>query len=272
MKPSQPLVEVRRLNKAYARDAWFSGHRFRVTALENVSLTIPQGDTFALVGESGSGKSTLAKCLVMLEEPDSGDISFEGNNLASMDGRELRHVRPQLQLIFQDAATALNPRFSALDIVMEPLEIQRRGTREKRKKRALELMEQTGLSADSANRSAMEFSGGQRQRLAIARALALEPKFLIFDEAVSGLDLSVQRQIVSLLLDLQSRAALTYLFISHDLALVAQIADRVAVLHDGKIVEEASPKDLFANPQHPHTRALVEATPTLEKCAPEGER
>jgi len=271
MKPSQSLLEVRNLNKTYVQQRWFSGKRFQVKALDNVSLTIPQGRTFALVGESGSGKSTLAKCLTMLEEPDSGEIYFEGSNLVVMKQHERRRIRPQLQLIFQDAATAFNPRFSAAEIIAEPLVIQRRGSDEERRKRALELMEQTGLPVDAAGRSASEFSGGQRQRLAIARALVLEPRCLVLDEALSGLDLSIQRQIVRLLLELQARASLTYLFISHDLGLMAQIADQVAVMHQGKIVEEQAPLDLFSKPRHPHTQALLAAMPVLENCTTAGD-
>jgi len=271
MKPSQSLLEVRNLSKTYVQRRWLSGKQFQVRALDNVSLTIPQGRTFALVGESGSGKSTLAKCLTMLEEPDSGEIYFESANLVVMNRQELRRTRPQLQLIFQDSASAFNPRFSAAEIITEPLVIQRRGSDEERRKRALELMEQTGLPVDAAGRLASEFSGGQRQRLAIARALALEPKCLVLDEALSGLDLPIQRQIVRLLLELQAQASLTYLFISHDLGLMAQIADQVAVMHRGKIVEEQAPADLFSKPQHAHTQALVAAMPVLEDCATAGD-
>jgi ABC-type glutathione transport system ATPase component len=218
----------------------------------------------ALVGESGSGKSTLARCLALLEQPDSGDIDFDGNNLLRTEPKKLRQLRPQLQLIFQDTATAFNPRFSALEVIIEPLVIQRRGTDGERRRRALDLMERAGLPPDSAHRSALAFSGGQRQRLAIARALAAEPKFLILDETLSGLDLSMQRQILDLLIELQSRAGLAYLFISHDLGLVAQIAGEVAVMFQGKIVEQGPPAELFAKPRHAHTQALVTAMPRLE--------
>lgn len=263
MNSFSPLLEVRNLNKVYTQHEWFSRRRFQVKALDDVSLAIPQGGTVALVGESGSGKSTLAKCLALLEEPDSGEISFEGRDLLRVDRQALRQIRPQLQLIFQDAASAFNPRLSALEIIVEPLAIQGRGTRTERKKRGLELMEQTGLPPDSAGRRAFEFSGGQRQRLAIARALALEPKFLILDEALSGLDLSIQKQIVSLLLELQARASLTYLLVSHDLGLMAQIADHVAVMYEGKIIEQGSPRDVFDKPEHAHTQALLAAMPVL---------
>src|SRR5260370_33095965 len=164
MKPSQSLLEVRNLNKTYAQRRWFSGKRFQVKALDNVSLTIPQGRTFALVGESGSGKSTLAKCFALLEEPDSGEIYFEGSNLAFLSRQELRRRRPQLQLIFQDAATAFNPRFSAVEIIAEPLVIQRRGSEGERRKHALEFMEQTGLPVEAARRFAADIDGGTGPR------------------------------------------------------------------------------------------------------------
>src|SRR5260370_3377009 len=179
MKPSQSLLEVRNLNKTYVQRRWLSGKRFQVKALDNVSLTIPQGRTFALVGESGSGKSTLAKCLTMLEEPDSGEIYFEGSNLVVMKQHERRRIRPQLQLIFQDAATAFNPRFSAAEIIAEPLVIQRRGSDEERKKRALDLMAQTGLPVDAAGRSASDFSVGQGKRRRHPLELGLPPRGLL---------------------------------------------------------------------------------------------
>jgi ABC-type oligopeptide transport system ATPase subunit len=232
-----------------------------------VDLTIYPGATYALVGESGSGKSTLGRCLALLEEPSSGEIWFEGKSLLALSGREMTSVRTQIQLIFQDPATALNPRLCAAEIVEEPLRIQRRGTRDEQRERALTLMEQVGLSRRSATRSPLEFSGGQRQRLAIARALTLEPKLLILDEALSGLDLSIQAQIVNLLLELQDSRWLAYLYISHDLSLVAHLADEVAVMHQGKIVERGKPAELFGRPKHPHTCALLAAMPVAAPSA-----
>ncbi len=263
----EPLVHVQGLSKRYLQRRWFSREKFLVQALDNVELTIARGCTLALVGESGSGKSTLARCLARLEEPSSGEIWYEGRNLLDLSPQQLLPFRRQIQLIFQDPASALNPRLSAVEIVAEPLAIQQCGTKKERHQRALELMEQVGLPPQWRDRLPLEFSGGQRQRLAIARALALEPKFLILDEALSGLDLSLQAQIVNLLLELQALHSLTYLYISHDLSLVGHIADEVAVMHQGKIVERARTSELFAHPQHPHTRALLAAIPMLEPGA-----
>jgi ABC-type oligopeptide transport system ATPase subunit len=262
-----PLLRVERLSKEYRQRRWYSRTAQPVIALDSVDLTIYPGATYALVGESGSGKSTLGRCLARLEEPSSGEIWFEGKSLLALSGREMASVRTQIQLIFQDPATALNPRFCAAEIVAEPLRIQRRGTRNEQRERALALMEQVGLSPRSAARSPLEFSGGQRQRLAIARALTLEPKLLILDEALSGLDLSIQAQIVNLLLELQDSRSLAYLYISHDLSLVAHLADEVAVMHQGKIVERGRPAELFGRPQHPHTCALLAAMPVAEPSA-----
>lgn len=262
-----PLLRVERLSKEYRQRRWYSRTAHSVIALESVDLTIYPGATYALVGESGSGKSTLARCLARLEEPSSGEIWFEGKSLLALSGRKMASVRTQIQLIFQDPATALNPRFCAAEIVAEPLRIQRRGTKNEQRERALALMEQVGLSRQSAARSPLEFSGGQRQRLAIARALTLEPKLLILDEALSGLDLSIQAQIVNLLLELQDSRSLAYLYISHDLSLVAHLADEVALMHQGKIVERGRPAELFGRPQHPHTCALLAAMPVAEPSA-----
>ena len=263
----EPLVRVQGLSKRYLQRRWFSREKFLVQALDNVELTIARGCTLALVGESGSGKSTLARCLARLEEPSSGEIWYEGRNLLDLSPQQLLPFRRQIQLIFQDPASALNPRLSAVEIVAEPLAIQQCGTKKERHQRALELMEQVGLPPQWGDRLPLEFSGGQRQRLAIARALALEPKFLVLDEALSGLDLSLQAQIVNLLLELQALHSLTYLYISHDLSLVGHIADEVAVMHQGKIVERARTSELFSHPQHPQTRALLAAIPMLEPGA-----
>ncbi|MFQ5776705.1 MAG: ATP-binding cassette domain-containing protein [Terriglobia bacterium] len=257
---------VERLSKHYAQHTWFTRRKRVVKALDGVDLKIYPGCTHALVGESGSGKSTLARCLARLEAPSSGSIRFEDRDLLHLTAAELFSFRQLVQLIFQDPATALNPRLCAAEIIEEPLAIQHRGTKRERRERSLALMEQVGLSPGWAERLPLELSGGQRQRLAIARALALEPKFLILDEALSGLDVSVQAQVVNLLLDLQASRSLTYLYISHDLSLVGCLADEVTVMHRGRVVERGKTAELFAAPQHPHTRALLGAMPVLERA------
>ena len=261
--PSAPLLDVRGLRKSYEQGRWYSREKFHVTALDGVDLSISQGATLAVVGESGSGKSTLARCLVRLEEPSEGEIWYRGRNLLLLNRAALRAVRSEIQLIFQDPATALNPRLTAAEIVAEPLRIQHRGSRNEQRARALALMEQVGLSRNSARRRPAEFSGGQRQRLAIARALALEPRLLILDEALSALDLSVQAQIVNLLLELQESRGLTYLYITHDLSLIERLADEAVVMHRGRIVERGAPGELLRNPQDAQTHALVRAMPVL---------
>jgi ABC-type glutathione transport system ATPase component len=229
IKPA--LVKARALCKRYVQRAPFSRKKFVIDALTDLDLEIAPGCLTALVGESGSGKSTLASCLGMLEKPDRGEIWFEGSKISLANSRELTALRPKIQMVFQDSAGALNPRFSAAQIIEEPLEIQGRESGPRLRARACELMEEVGLSPDAANRFPLEFSGGQRQRLAIARAIALKPIFLILDESLSGLDLATQAQILNLLLDLQTSHSLTYLLISHDLSLVGQVADFVAVMH-----------------------------------------
>jgi ABC-type glutathione transport system ATPase component len=257
-----PLVEVRELSKRYAQWQWFTPRVVR--ALDGVNLTIRGGETLALVGESGSGKTTLARCLACLEDPSAGEIVFEGRNVRGLSPQQSFELRQQIQLIFQDAASSLNPRFTAVEAVAEPLVILRRGrTRAERRQRALELMRQVGLAPEWGGRSPLEFSGGQRQRLAIARALAVEPRLLILDEALSGLDLPVQEQILGLLSELQEVHALTYLYIAHDLTLVERIAERVAVMKAGRIVEEGAVDRVFANPQHDYTRQLVGSAPLV---------
>ena len=256
-KGANPIVQVRGLCKQYVSRDVLMRRRAGVIALQDVDLEIRTGEIVAVVGESGSGKSTLARCMTRLEDADRGDILFRGTELTGIGARELRPFRSQIQLILQDSAGALNPRFTAAEIVEEPLVIQGSGRFEERRRRAVELMGQVGLAADWAERSVGQFSGGQRQRLAIARALILRPEFLILDEAVSGLDLSTQAQVLNLLLELQDKYELTYLFISHDLALVSQVADRIAVMHSGRIVECGEAADILERPQHPQTVALV---------------
>jgi len=224
---------------------------------------VSEGATLALVGESGSGKSSLARCLAGLEEPESGQVLFEGRDIRNLDHRGFHR---RVQLVLQDAAGSLNPRFTAAEIIYEPLLVTRRGPASERCRRALELMELTGLPQDRADQLPSRFSGGQRQRLALARALALEPDVLILDETLSGLDVSLQAHIANLLLEIQSRRALTYLFISHDLAFAARLASGIAVMHRGRIVESGPPEAILSTPLHPHTRALVAAIPELP-CA-----
>ncbi len=260
----EPLVRVEHLSKHYVQRRPLTRAKFTVQALDDASLTIRQGTTLALIGESGSGKSTLARCLALLEKPSSGAIWFAGENLARLERKELVPFHRRIQLIFQDPTSPLNPRLTAADIIAEPLAIHKEGTKDWRLERASELMRQVGLPTGSERKRPFEFSGGQRQRLAIARALALEPQLLILDEALSSLDLANQEMLLELLANLQAARSLTYLHISHDLRLVSQCADEVAVMNERTIVEQKSAPELFANPTHPYTRELLAAMPSLE--------
>jgi ABC-type glutathione transport system ATPase component len=261
----EPLVRVSGLTKRYRRRA--GGRSAPVDALAGASLAIERGTIVALVGQSGSGKSTLARCLARQEEPTAGEIRFEGTDVSTLAGGALRAFRESVQLLFQDSAAALSPRLTATEIVSEPLEILGRGGRDERRRRALELMEMVGLTSATADRRPLDLSGGQRQRLAIARALAVKPRLLILDEAFAGLDASIQAQVAALLHDLRLREGLTYLCISHDLALMSVFADEVAIMFEGRIVERAQAARLFAAPAHPHTRALVAAVPSVPPLA-----
>jgi ABC-type glutathione transport system ATPase component len=247
----------------------FGGPRGAVIALDAVSFSVAAGSTLAIVGESGSGKSTLALCLACLEKPSTGRIQFDGRELTTLSEPELRTVRPQIQLVFQDPSASLNPRLTALEIVSEPLVIHGKLTRAQQDARVRGLLERVGLSSSMVARPPAEFSGGQRQRLAIARALAIEPRLLILDEALSALDASVQAQIANLLLDLQDSAGLAYVFITHDLTMAARLADEIAVLERGRIVERGAALQMVRHPEHAATQALVAATPRFE---PPGER
>ena len=258
--PPAIALQVRALSKTYVQRRTLSRKTITIKALSNIDLTLQVDCTLGLVGESGSGKSTLARCMALLEQPDSGEIWLDGKNLLSFEASELRRARRKVQVIFQDPARALNPRFSAVELVAEPLEILRWATHEARQRRALDLMEEVGLSRQWGDRLALEFSGGQRQRLAIARALALEPRVLVLDEALSALDLPRQVQIINLLLDLQVLHGFSYVLISHDLRLVGRVVDEVAVMHQGSIVEQGRVRDLFVAPKHTATQALLEST------------
>ncbi len=233
----------------------------KVRAVDGVSFTVGAGETLGLVGESGCGKSTVAKLLMRLVDPTAGSVKIAGVDLASLNAGALRSARQALQIVFQDPQASLNPRMRAADIVVEPLVIQGVLRGAALRQRATELLEMVGLSATQANAYPHEFSGGQRQRLGIARALASKPRFIVCDEAVSALDVSVQAQIINLLQDLQRDLKLSYLFISHDLSVVKHISDRVAVMYLGKIVEIADKHTLYRTPVHPYTRALIASIP-----------
>ena len=252
-----PALEVRNLAKDYVQTQAFSRKQFTIRAFEDIDLTLRRGETLAIVGESGAGKSSLARCLAMLESPSRGEIFFDGKSALNLPKQELFVLRRKIQLIFQNPTASLNPQFSALEIVAEPLRIQRIGTRAQQNDRAIELMQLVGLSPDTASKRSLEFSGGQRQRLAIARALALEPSLLILDEVLSNLDRANQENILRLLEELQAAHSLTFVHISHDLPLVSQFADEVAVMLAGRIVEHQPTRKLFSDPQHSYTRHLL---------------
>ena len=263
-----PLVEVSHLVKHFTRDAGLFRPGTRVAAVDDVSFSIDAGETFGLVGESGSGKTTTGRCLLRLIEPSSGAVLFRGDNVLDFSKRRLREARRDMQIVFQDPYSSLNPRMRARDIVEEPLIIHKLGARAERQARVAELFHLVGLNPVHLDRYPHQFSGGQRQPIGLARALALNPSFVILDEPVSALDVSVQAQVVNLLMDLQEQLQLTYLFIAHDLRLVEHICGRVAVMFLGKIVEMGPTASLFAAPQHPYTRALLSAIPIPDPDAP----
>jgi len=258
------LVEVEHLTKQFARGGGLLGGRTTVTAVDDVSFAIDQGETFGLVGESGSGKTTTGRCILRLIEPTGGSVRFAGEDVLACTSERMRAVRRDMQIVFQDPYASLNPRMRAREIVEEPLVIHRLGSRDERRERAAELFRLVGLDAAHLERYPHQFSGGQRQRIGLARALALHPKFVVLDEPVSALDVSVQAQVVNLLMDLQSRLQLTYLFVAHDLRLVEHICRRVAVMYRGRIVEMGRTAAIFASPQHPYTQALLSAVPQLD--------
>jgi peptide/nickel transport system ATP-binding protein/oligopeptide transport system ATP-binding protein len=262
------LLEVRHLVKHFVRKQGLFRPPAIVRAVDDVSFTVDEGEMFGLVGESGSGKSTTGRCILRLIEPTSGAVLFRGENVLQFSSERMRVARRDMQIVFQDPYSSLNPRMRVGEIVEEPLVIHKLGTRNERRARVAELFQLVGLEASYVERYPHEFSGGQRQRIGIARALALNPALIIADEAVSALDVSIQAQVVTLLLDLKQRLKLTYLFIAHDLRLVEHICTRVAVMYMGKIVELGETSALFARPTHPYTKALLSAIPMLDPDAP----
>ena len=254
-----PLLQVDHLTTHFSRRG-----SDPLIAVDDVSFHIDEGEVFGLVGESGCGKSTTGRCILRLIEPTSGTVRFKGEDVTAFSAARLRRARRDMQVVFQDPYSSLNPRMRVDAIVREPLEIHGIGTAADREARVDELFSLVGLDPEHRRRFPHEFSGGQRQRIGIARALALEPALVILDEAVSALDVSIQAQIVALLRELRSRLKLTYLFISHDLRLVADFCDRVAVMRRGQIVELASAADIFSHPRHPYTEALLASIPSLD--------
>lgn len=254
---STPLLRVTDLKKHFTVDGGAL-----LKAVDGVSFEIKRGETFGVVGESGCGKSTLGKTVLGLLPPTTGEIEFEALNLRTLSKDQTRQLRRSMQIIFQDPYSSLNPRRSIRSLISEPLDIHGIGTLQERRERVAGLLKRVGLDPDYMNRYPHEFSGGQRQRIGIARALALNPKFIVADEPVSALDVSVQAQVVNLLQDLQEEFGLTYMFISHGLSVVKHISDRVAVMYLGKIVEMGDVDEIYSNPKHPYTKALLSSIPT----------
>lgn len=256
------LLNVRNLTKYFPANAGlFSRTRKVIKAVDGISFSIQRGETLGLVGESGSGKTTTGRCILRLTEPTGGEIRFLGHDLLKLKKKELREMRRNVQVIFQDPFGSLNPRMTVAANIEEPLVVHRTGSRSERLQRVAELLKMVGMDPAQMKRYPHEFSGGQRQRIGIARALALQPQMIIADEPVSSLDVSVQAQIINLLQDLQKKLQLTFLFIAHDLAVVQHFCDRIAVMYRGKIVELAPSLELFREPMHPYTRTLLASIP-----------
>ncbi len=261
------LLEVRGLKRHFPVGGAIFNRGRKVKAVDGIDLAIRPGETLGLVGESGCGKTTLGRLIARLDEPTDGSIHFEGNLISGVSGAALKPVRRQIQIIFQNPFSSLNPRMTVRDTLEEPLIIHQMGDRLARQRRVMQLLDMVGLRKEYSDRYPHEFSGGQRQRIGIARALALNPKLIICDEPVSALDVSIQAQIVNLLVDLQNELGLSYLFISHDLRVVEHISDRVAVMYLGRIVESASAPELYRHTYHPYTEALLSALPVPDPTA-----
>jgi oligopeptide transport system ATP-binding protein len=262
-----PLVETRGLTKHFPVGSGWPGRRQVVHAVNGVELAVRRGETLGVVGESGCGKSTLGRLILRLLEPTAGEIRFDGEDLLAMSGAALRRKRREMQIIFQDPFGSLNPRLRVGAIVGEGIRIHKLAPPAQIKPRVMELLERVGLRPDAYQRYPHEFSGGQRQRIGIARALAVQPRLIVADEPVSALDVSIQAQIVNLLQDLQDELGLTYVFIAHDLRIVEHISHRVAIMYLGRIVELADSSELYRNPRHPYTRALLSAVPVPDPTA-----
>lgn len=263
------LLEVKNLRKYfYLPKGVFGASKGVIRAVDGIDFYIRRGETLGLVGESGCGKTTIAKLILGLVEPTSGDVFFERRNIFQLTKGELRRLRPNMQLIFQDPYGSLNPRMNVKSIIAEGLKFYKLKTRKGEEQRVAELLEMVGLKPKDMYRYPHEFSGGQRQRISIARALSVNPKFIIADEPVSALDVSIQAQILNLLMELKETLNLTYLFISHDLMVVKHISDRIAVMHRGKILETAATSDIFQNPSHPYTKTLLTAIPIPDPDIP----
>lgn len=264
-----PLVEVRQLKKHFVKQKDMMGRTTEVLkAVDGVSFRINRGETFGLVGESGSGKSTVGRCILRLYDYTDGEVRFDGHDLSKLGEKQLKPFRRRIQSIFQDPYSSLNPGLNVLELIGEPMNIHGLYKGEERKEAVAALLEKVGLKREHLYRYPHEFSGGQRQRISIARALSVKPDFVVCDEPISALDVSVQAQVVNMLEDLQAEFGLTYLFIAHDLSMVRHISDRIGVMYRGRLVEVADSDELYDNPQHPYTKALLSSIPVPDPHAP----
>ena len=267
----KPILRVRNLKKYFqVGGGLLGGHGLTIRAVDDVSFSVQPGETFGLVGESGCGKTTLGQTIIRLYDPTSGQVEFNGTDISALSGRQMRPFRRDLQMIFQDPSASLDPRMTVGSVISEPLNVFGIGSKQERQERVQELLRVVGLNAYFANRYPHEFSGGQRQRIGIARALALNPKLVICDEPVSALDVSIQAQVLNLLKRLQEQFSLTYLFIAHNLAVVAHISDRVGVMYLGKLVEIGEAREITERPRHPYTQALISAVPVPDPMRSRG--